>query len=148
MPPLRAENLKGYIKKAVDGRMSDVEKQPTHACKVLAELLLAAPADAHIFDVLALTFKTCDRSGLPPGVAGVPGRALILHAYEECKADRPPTTEVPEAGSEEERKELKKKAMEEWRDVSALLKEGIELLLRRVDSAGASEAQAQPGLAA
>jgi hypothetical protein len=68
---------------------------PGHDTKsqMLGDILVHAPADAQIWDVLGLTLKTCRGARLPPAVAGVPGKALIVELYELYVAKGP--SELP-----------------------------------------------------
>jgi hypothetical protein len=70
---------------------------PGHDTKsqMLGDILVHAPADAQIWDVLGLTLKTCRGARLPPAVAGVPGKALIVELYDLYVAKGTPELPSP-----------------------------------------------------
>eukprot|EP01063_Lacrimia_lanifica_P010531 TRINITY_DN1726_c0_g1_i1.p1 TRINITY_DN1726_c0_g1~~TRINITY_DN1726_c0_g1_i1.p1 ORF type:complete len:138 (+),score=59.60 TRINITY_DN1726_c0_g1_i1:47-460(+) len=115
-------------------QLDEHEKAPTHASTVLANLLAHAPSDAHVFDVLAHSYRVSQACGLPPGVAGIPGKNLLSKGYAEY-AVRYPRVE-PEGITDEQRKEMKLNAMGEWKDLSDLLGNAVKMLMSRVDDAG------------
>ena len=124
--------------RAAGEAVDDHEKLETHGSMVLLRLVEHAPEDAHLFDVLSHTFRVCLVCGMPPGVAGLPGRNLILKAFEAYKVEKLPTLGLAEK-TEEEIKAQKKKAFEEWQDMSELLQKAVTMLMKRLDSAGASQ---------
>ena len=114
--------------------LPDHEKHPAHACVALHKLLHAAPADAHIFDTLGHTFRTSHAAGLPPGVAGVPGKSLILKAYQLYQEKKGPPPARPSEMSEAELAEWKKSVIEDWKDMSEHLQKAVAMLMSRLDS--------------
>ena len=131
-PSERRVNMKAVFSAAAL-QLMEHEKAPTHACSVLAGLLDHAPDDAHVFDVLANSFRVSQNCGLPPGVAGIPGKALLSRAYVQYTAAYPRVE--PEGITDEQRKATKAAAIEEWTDLSELLGNAVIMLMSRLSEA-------------
>ena len=95
------------------------------ASATFAALVQAAPGDAQLFDVLGHCFKTSAAVGIPPNVASLPCRALLLSAFHRFVELRPGKP-VEDAG--------RKAAMEQWRELSELLVQAVGMMLQRAGS--------------
>ena len=91
--------------------------------KTLHSLLKNAPDAAEIWDVVGLTMKACRGVGIPPGVAGVPGKALLVGMFTVYNAARGP--QAAAEGAEESANR-----MGQWTDMSELLSDSVGHMFR------------------
>ena len=91
--------------------------------KTLHSLLKNAPDAAEIWDVVGLTMKACRGVGIPPGVAGVPGKALLVGMFTVYNAARGP--QAAAEGAEETANR-----MGQWTDMSELLSDSVGHMFR------------------
>ena len=81
------------------------EQQHGHPAQVLQQLLLHAPLDAQIWDVLGLTLKASRAASVPPAVGGLPGKQLLSALYAVFCDERGPIALDSSADKDIDKKE-------------------------------------------
>eukprot|EP00756_Hemistasia_phaeocysticola_P023114 Hpha_TRINITY_DN15871_c1_g25::TRINITY_DN15871_c1_g25_i1::g.187845::m.187845 len=103
------------------------EQAPGHYSERLYGLLHAAPNDAQIHDVVHHCVRCSQRVGIPPALAGIPGKSLLVALYEERIKTLPPPRPF-ESDTD------KKESFEQWQEMSKLLGDSIRMLLTRAEA--------------
>ena len=117
------ENIKELLQEAAGA----IPEQDAVA-KTLYRLLSNAPLDAQIWDVLGLTLKACRAMGLPPALAGVPGKSLVAKLYAQYVEEK---GSLPRAESKDEQG----KRLEQYTDLCELLADAIKHTFRQYEQA-------------
>ena len=129
------------------------EQQQGHPAKTLELLLMHAPLDAQIWDVLGHALKASRGAGIPPAVGGAPGKQLVVALYTVFCDERGPlaadsaAVEGDEAAVAEAAAKKKAEMLDLWKDMSELLAGGIKMLFSHAEEAlggGADAPSAAP----
>ena len=122
---LCATRLKDLVAQSKKDVLSDPKSQ------FLGDLLLRAPDDLAIFDVLGLALVTGRRAGFGPLLnGGVPGKKLLAAVYDRFDAD----SEAAATAGGAEAASSSKAAQEELFSVSKMLGDSVIELFRAAES--------------